>query len=272
MISQIRSKLKERSIGHLPSLCFVAALMIPTLVLMAFSASALAQGLTVDEIIKRNIAARGGASKWANLRTVKLTGTYVNFSDPTPFTIWRQRPDLYRFDTNRVEMEVIHAYDGEKAWWVNPLLGPPNDKPGPIPAKNNFDKVTLRERFFEPIFWYHNKKGIQVELAGKEDVDGVDSYKLEVTLPDSSVEFWYIDSQTFLENKMTGDTYDFGRKCELEVFFSDYRDVDGVKMPFLVESEYFIRYRSMEIDRIEINAAFDPAVFTMPDSTTWKIN
>lgn len=229
-----------------------------------------AQMLTVDEIIQKNIAARGGAEKWAKVKTFTMEGIYVSFSDPEPFKIWRQRPALYRFDSKRIGQIVIHGYDGEKVWWINPLMGPPHDKPQPIPSEGNLDKVTLRERFFEPVLWNYREKSHRVELEGKEELDGKDSYKLKVTLADSTVEFWYIDTELFLENGMTGVTYDFGLKNDLEMFFGNYADVQGLKFPFLIESEYGQRYRSYEIGKIEINTEIAPSVFMMPDSATWK--
>ncbi|MCG8608482.1 hypothetical protein MJD09_26275 [bacterium] len=224
----------------------------------------------LDEVIEKNIAASGGIKTWEEVTSIKMEGIYVNFSDPTPFVIWRQRPDLYRFDSNRIKQNIITAYDGEQAWWVNPLFGPTNAKPVPIPSQNNLDKVTLRERFFEPVFWNYAKKGHKVELAGRENFDDRDCYKLVVTLADSSVEAWFIDAESFLIAGMTGDTYDSGFKVGGETFFSDYRDVEGVKMPFLIESEYGQRYRSMEIQNIQINNGFDSTIFARPDSTTWK--
>jgi outer membrane lipoprotein-sorting protein len=219
--------------------------------------------LTVDDIIQKNIEARGGAENWAKVENFTMEGIYVSFSEPAPFKIWRQRPDLYRFDSTRIKQVVIHAYDGQKAWWINPLMGPPHDKPQFIPSENNLDKVTLRERLFEPVFWNYQEKSHQVELAGKEIFDDKDCYKLKVTLADATIEFWYIDAESFLEIGMTGDTYDFGIKNSLETFFSNYQDVEGLKFPFLIESEYGQRYRTMEIEHIEINTEIDPSVFVM---------
>ena len=222
------------------------------------------QTLTVDEIIKKNIEARGGAEKWARMKNLTMEGIYVSFSDPEPFKIWRQRPDLYRFDSKRIGQIVIHGYDGQKAWWINPLMGPPHDKPQPIPSENNLNKVTLRERFFEPVFWNYRDKNHRIELEGKEALDGKDSYKFKVTLADGPVEFWYIDTESFLVNGMTGETYDFGLLNQLEMFFSNYKNVDGLKFPFLIESEYGQRYRSYEIEKIKINTDMAPSVFMMP--------
>jgi len=231
-----------------------------------------AQNILVNEIINKNIKARGGKINWEKVKTIKISGTYVNFSNPEDFVIYRQRPNLYRFETKRINRFTIHAFDGEKAWWVNPLMGRQFAKPSFIPDKNNLSKVTLRERFFEPVFWNYKEKGNKVEFAGKENLDGEDVFKLKVTLKDKTTEFWYISAKTFLEVSMTGTTYDFGVPKNWEVFFSNFRKTGNVIMPYLIESEYGIRYRSFEIKKIEINKGIEKSIFIKPDSATWKNN
>ncbi len=259
MISQNKSK---KSI--------IKSALLLSLLVFCFYQCNTTKTLTVDDIIQNNIKARGGAKKWAKVENITMEGIYVSFSEPEPFKIWRQRPDLYRFDSKRINKFVVHVYDGQNAWWINPLMGPRFEKPQVIPSQNNLDKVTLRERFFEPVFWNYTNKSHQVELEGKEIFDDKDCYKLKVTLADSTIEFWYIDAESFLEVGMTGDTYDFGIKASMETFFGNYEDVDSLKFPFLIESEYGTRYRSMEIEHIEVNTEIEPSVFIMPDSIEEK--
>jgi hypothetical protein len=255
MISQNKSRKGSTS----------SILAVGLLVFLASQCTATKE-LTVDGIIQKNIEARGGAANWAKVITLTMDGIYVSFSVPAPFKVWRRRPDLYRFDSTRINQFVVHAYDGQKAWWINPLMGPPHDKPQIIPAEDNLDKVTLRERLFDPVFWNYAEKSHTVELEGKVIFDDKDCYKLKVTLADSSVEYWYLDAESFLDVGMTGDTYDFGIKVSLEAFFSDYQDVDGLKFPFLIETEYGTRYRSTEIENIQINTDIESSIFVMPDS------
>lgn len=215
----------------------------------------------LHEVIQKNIKARGGAANWQAVQTMKITGTYRAFSEPAPFTIWRKRPDKYRFDHAMLDRQVTTCYDGERAWWVNPLMGDEHASARVIPAENNHDKVTLREKIFEPVFW---RADAQVELLGMGDVDGEPAYRLKVILPDSSEETWYIDAGSFLETKMEGDTYDFGRRVSMESYFSDYRETGGIKLPFRIEQEFGIRYRYYTIDTVEVNLAVDDAVFALP--------
>ncbi len=158
---------------------------------IGLNAGVMAQNLTADELIAKNIEARGGQTAWDQIQSMKITGTYTNFSDPEKFTILRQRPDLYRFDCKRLHQHTIHAYDGKQAWWVNPIMGPDFAKPCYIPTGHNLEKVTLRERFIEPVFWGYKAKGHQVEMIGKEDLDGDEVYHLKVMLKDGSEENWF---------------------------------------------------------------------------------
>jgi len=229
-----------------------------------------AQELTADQLIAKNIEAAGGSTAWAGVKAIKMTGTYTNFSDPENFTLYRQRPDLYRFDCKRINAHTVHAYDGETAWWVNPIMGPEYAKPCPIPIEGNLDKVTHRERFFEPVFWNYQRKGNSVEMLGKTQLDGEAVYQLKITLKDSTVENWFFSAESFLAVSMTGMTYDFGTPNSVETFFTDYREVKGVKLPYLIESEYGIRYRVYEIDEIAINPALEPDLFQRPSAEAWK--
>lgn len=232
-------------------------------------AGAMAQSLTADQLIARNIEASGGKT-WDNVRTMKMTGTYTNFSDPESFVLLRARPDLYRFDCKRINMYTVHAYDGKAAWWINPIMGPEFANPSSIPTEDNLDKVTHRERFFDPVYWDYSAKGNGVEMMGRTNLDGETVYQLKVTLKDSSVENWFFSAETFLAVSMTGMTYDFGTPNAVETFFSDYREVDGVTLPFLIESEYGIRYRVYEIDTILINPKLNMDIFKLPEPGQWE--
>lgn len=236
------------------------------IILAVFAGHAFTQSLTVDEVIQKNIEARGGAEKWAKVQSMKMTGIYRSFSEESPFTIWRKRPDSYRFDQQLLTYKGTICYDGQTAWWIFPRAGSEFDKPTVTPPPH--DKFILREKRFEPVFWDYQQKGHKVELIGKEDLEGEEHYKLKVSLADTTEETWYLHAENFLETKMEGPMYDFDfrRYMPMEAFFSDYREVDGVKLPFLIEQEFSIRYRIIKIQNVEINTTIDDAVFTMPAS------
>lgn len=223
-----------------------------------------AQNLTVDDIINKNIKARGGAAAWKKVNSIKTSGIYESFSKQENFVMYRMRPDLYKFETIILNKPAVHAFDGKDAWFVDPIMDDKFAKPCVIPTDGNLAKVTLRERYFEPVFWDYKTKGNKVELLGKADVDGEEAYKIKVTLQNGEEENWFISTKTFLEIHMTGTTYDFGDPNRLKMFFSDYRKVGSILIPYLTELEYGIRNCVYEIKTAEINKGVDKKVFVMP--------
>ncbi|MCA9740072.1 MAG: hypothetical protein H6695_14090 [Deferribacteres bacterium] len=230
------------------------------------AAPAVAQELTLDEVIQKNIDARGGAENWAKVQNMKITGKYRSFSETSPFTVWRKRPDLYRFDLSMLVWDGTICYNGEQYWWIFPRAGEQFSEPSITPEPHSH--FTLREKRFEPVFWNYKEKGNTVELLGQADVDGDPHYKLRVFFPDSTEEFWYLNAETFLETKQEGPMHDFDYQqyMPMEAFYSDYREVNGIVLPFLIEQEYAIRYRIIKVENVEINTDLPDDLFVMPKS------
>ena len=235
---------------------------IPFISACLMLAVAFLQANTLEEILRKNQEAHGGLEKWQAVESVKMSGVYSSFSDPGPFTIWRKRDNLYRFDHQLIGQSLTTCFDGEKVWWINPLYGKTDAVPIPEPD----DWVTEREKLFDNVLWNHEAIGASAELVGRQDLDGQEVFDVKVVLADSTEEHWFIDAETYLFVRMRGATYDFGRRGDLEMFFDDYRDVDGIKMPFLIEQEFMDRHRLFEVEEIALNIDIDNEVFKMPIS------
>ena len=235
--------------------------LLPVMLLGA-SLISVAQANDLSEIIKKNMEAHGGADKWQAVTSIKMSGIYSSFSDPGPFTIWRKRGNLYRFDHQLIGQKLTTCFDGEKVWWINPLYGKTEAVPIPEPD----DWVTQREKHFDNVLWNYEEVGATAELLGRVDLDGQEVFDIKVMLADSTEEHWFIDVESYLAVRMRGATYDFGRRGELEMFFDDYRDVNGIMMPFLIEQEFMDRHRLFEVEEIAINVDIENSVFSMPVS------
>jgi hypothetical protein len=82
-----------------------------------------------------------------------------------------------------------------------------------------------------------------------------------VTGKDQKVQQWYLDPQTGLEAKVVSDS----PMGPAEQQLSDYRDVEGMKIPFLIRS--FVggaEQAKIQVEKVEINARFDDGIFRMP--------
>lgn len=216
--------------------------------------------ITAEQLAAKHLKAIGG-DKWSEVKTLKITGDYESFSDSHPFTIYRKRPDLYRFEHRMIRFDVIACYDGEQAWWINHMM-PGGEKAQPIFKPQN--NITVRESVFDNALFGYKEKGHTLKYLGMEEMEGDKHHKLEVALKDGPTEIWWIHSKTFLRTFMETDGYEYGRKAPMEVFFGDYRKVNGVMMPFFIEQEWHTRHRVFNINKIEANVAIDEKIFAMP--------
>ena len=168
----------------------------------------------------------------------------------------------------RMEMDfqgksIIQAFDGTTAWSVNPLMGSPD------PQKSN-DEETQDARdnadFIDGSLVDYKAKGNTVELMGKEDIEGTSTYKLKVTKKGGSIEYEYLDAQTFLPVRSTGKRKQMGQEFEYEASPSNYKPVNGVMFPFsLSQKMNGTAMFELTVEQIEANATMDDAIFQMPE-------
>ena len=215
--------------------------------------------ITADELLRRHATARGGAERWKGVTSLEITGTQTTFSTPHPFTLLRRRPNLYRLEQTVLRQQVVDVYDGDKAWSINGLLG----YTWPLPAPPPFSDAIRREADFDTPLLSPQPAAGRVELAGLADFEGRQAYKLKVTRPGGG-ETWYVDPKTWLEVARISKTVDFFEEMEKRSYFSDFRVVGGLVIPHHIDMEYGTRSESLQIEKVAVNGAVDPARFKMP--------
>jgi len=222
-----------------------------------------AEAGSVDEIVAKYVAARGGAERWRAVQSVDLAGTYRSFSEDHPFTLRRKRPGRYRFETETMRSPVTVAHNGITAWWIFPPYGVKDAAKAPEPDS----LLIAREAEIEPVLLDYKAKGHQVELAGKGDVNGQETVALKVTLANGRVETWHLDPKTWLEVAVDSQTTDYtqsGQEMQQRAYFSDFRTVNGLVIPHRIEKEYGARATLMVIEKIRIDAPLEDALFATP--------
>jgi outer membrane lipoprotein-sorting protein len=78
----------------------------------------------VEEVIDKNITARGGLEKINALTSMRLTGQItMPQGDKAPIVVYQKRPHFVRLEFRYKGMTRIDAYDGQTAWMINPFKG-----------------------------------------------------------------------------------------------------------------------------------------------------
>ncbi|HSN86323.1 MAG TPA: hypothetical protein VL025_06165, partial [Thermoanaerobaculia bacterium] len=225
--------------------------------------SAKVEAGSVDEIVAKYVAARGGAERWRAVQSMDLAGTYRSFSEDRPFTLRRKRPGRYRFETETMRSPVTLAHNGVTAWWIFPPYGINEAAKAPDPDA----LLIARDAEIEPVLLDFKAKGHKVELAGKGDVNGQETVVLKVTLASGGVEAWHLDPRTGLEVAVDSKTVDHSQlpgEMQQRAYFSDFRTVNGLVIPHRIEKEYGARATLMVIEKIRIDAPLDDALFALP--------
>lgn len=235
----------------------VRTVLFGCLAVLASASSSLAQ--TADEIIARNLQAKGGVEKWKTIASVKMTGTLSAQGQDVPMTVYTKRPNLLRQDITTPAGKVVQAFDGTTAWVIPPGAEVAREVSGPQAdaARNNSD-------FDGPLLDYA-AKGHRVELVGREKVGSAEVYHLKLTRKDGGVEHYYIDVTSNLEVKRTAEMNAGGGTRTLESELSNYKAVEGVMVPHMMsQSVNGSPVMQVKFSTIQFNVPMDDELFRMP--------
>ena len=230
--------------------------------LFAFPLALLAQ--TADDVINAYLKARGGLAKIKAVQTERVTGT-ITFAPGVegPFFVERKRPLKMHMEITVNGQSLIRVYDGKSSGWVyNPFVPNPS-----VTAMVAGDLAGIAdEADFEGPFVDYKAKGNQIEYAGKEQIDGKIVHKLKLTARQGDVSYFFFDASTGLIMKWQGTRKVGDKELPWETYFRDFREVDGLKYPFLVESAAVDSDQTQKITatKIETNIPLNDAQFAKP--------
>jgi outer membrane lipoprotein-sorting protein len=231
------------------------------LILLTAILSLIAVAQTADEVIAKSVSARGGMDKLKAVQSQRLTGQIAFGSEAQgTLTVEMKRPGKVREELTINGETLIRTSDGKAGWVINPFAG--KNEAVPLGA-DEMGNMAQKADFDRPIVDY-KAKGNQVEQMGKEKVEGKDAYKLKVTLKDGQVRYDYLDCDSYLEVKWEGKLTVQGKEFEAESYYRDYKPVQGVMYPFLIDSNSGDTKQTITFDKIEINPALDDARFGKP--------
>src|SRR5216684_3923952 len=231
-----------------------------------------ARALTADEVVARNIEARGGAAKLAAVRSLRLTGTAsFTFGDNKIDAEWaalQKRPGMVRTEISLQGLTAVDAFDGRDGWEVQPFSGRRDAH------RTSADEAKDLQRNAEiggPLA-AAAEKGHRIEYLGTDDLDGTPAHKLRVTRKDGDVQYVFLDPDYFLEIRIVTETKVRGVERITETDLGGYEQVAGVWFPFSVESGEKGKPRNfrLTIQRAEPNVEADEALFRFPTGPVGK--
>lgn len=261
--------------------------------------------LSAAAIVDQNVAARGGLQAWRNVQTLTMSGTMGAGGNqratlnpatteqssrkgqqavlPTrrveevrlPITIYLERTRKMRVELVFKGDTAVQVFDGTKGWKLRPYL----NRRVVEPFTDAELKTSMSQTDLDGPLVDYAAKGSKVEVAGMEKVEGRDNYKVKVTFKNGESKNLWIDAQTFLETKIEGTPRRLdGTYHPVEVYYRDYRNVSGLKIPYTIETRVLpvaktmlklpdtpVPPEKMIFDQIAVNPKLDASLFTKPE-------
>ena len=219
---------------------------------------------TVDELVSKNIEAKGGADALHALQSLRLSGKLlVNEGQiELAYLQTKERPGELRTEATLQGMTQVEAYDGNEGWKISPFQGRKD------PEKMSADdlKPLMEDAEIDGPLVDWKAKGSTVDYLGTEEVDGTLAHKLKVVRKNGDVSFVYLDPDHFLEIRVLTGRVKHGAYEEVETDLGDYEKTAGVFVPTSIESgrKGDPDKQKIIIDKVEANVPVDDAIFHFP--------
>ena len=230
--------------------------------LVLAASTARAQAPSVDEIVAKNLAARGGLDKLRSVQTMKMTGTINVQGMDMPLTVMTKRPNLLFQEMTMQGQRMVSAFDGAKVWAINPMLGPGARELTGAQA----DMIRDQASFDGPLVSYKDH-GDTLEMAGSADLGGAKAWKLKLTRKlGGRTMFIYVDADTGLEKQWSATVEQGGMTIDVDTVMQDYQPTpEGIlvarSMRTLVGGQ---QQGLLKVLTVEYNVPIEDAAFQMP--------
>ncbi len=221
---------------------------------------------TLDEIVAKNLEARGGLAKLKAIQTARMSGTMtMGQGMEAGLRIEFRRPRMLRTEYVIQGMTGIQAFDGKSGWQVMPFMG--KKDPEPMSADDLKESEEQSDIEGELVDW--KEKGHKVELLGKDKVEGTDAWKLRVTLKNGTVKTEWLDADSFLQIREESKRKIQGNEVEVVTSIGDYKEVGGLMVPHSFETKVTGGTgggQKVTLKSVEFNVPVDASRFRMPET------
>lgn len=219
-----------------------------------------AQVELVDQILERYTEAVGGRAAIDSVTSYKAEGRFFSsvLREPGQFKIWGKDPHktLSVIEFPRIGT-LKKGFDGENRWVQTPA-GTFSDESPTQMAELEQDAEVYRAGKIRSLYE-------SVSLEGNARLNGRDMYILQGKPAKGPTEKLFFDKENGLlrrwdmvrRNPQRGNIF-------VKVHLEDYREVDGVKVPFKVRFAFESFELTLNVDELEHNVPVDDALFAKP--------
>ena len=215
--------------------------------------------LPADKTLAKYVAALGGAQRVAAMTSFAATGTYMGFDtsdQEVPLEVFAKAPDQRTMIAHAGAGDLIWVYGGRRAWRYQP------DTPVPLIELTGWSLSGSRidTLVFFPAALPQAFAEWQVGFA---DIDGRPVDVVRGLNPGQSPVNFHFDESGLLV-RLVRWTETAAGPVPVQIDYSDYRDVSGVRMPFGWVTTWTNGQSTVTLKEIRPNVAIAEARFARP--------
>ncbi|HEY0745463.1 MAG TPA: hypothetical protein VGD63_02090 [Steroidobacteraceae bacterium] len=221
----------------------------------------------LDDLVAKNIQARGGVAALHAMHSLTLRGKLLVNDDQFElgFVQTVERPSNIRVEATIQGLTQVQAYNGTIGWQINPFQG---RKDPERMSTDDIKSLTETVADFDGSLVDWQKKGNKLEYLGTEDVDGTQAHKIKLTRQNGDIEYVYLDPDHYLEIRLLSQRTEHGVTVETETDLGDYEKIQGVFVPFSVESgrKGSSDRQKLIVNSAKVNSQTDNSLFNLPST------
>lgn len=212
---------------------------------------------TVEQILERYVQAVGGREAIEKVTSRVLKGSRVGADGVlVPEEVYSKAPNKLLVITSYPKQVFRTGYNGSQGWAKSNETARdlPAEMLGQLRREAEFYKETRLKDLYS-----------KLAVAGRAMVGEREAYVLEATPADGgSPEKLYFDVQTGLLVRKYSEAKTVLGQFPTQTDYEDYREVDGVKLPFTIRWSIPGRSWGRKITEVKQNVSLDDALFNMP--------
>ncbi len=209
----------------------------------------------VDEVLAKYLAAIGGAGAIdaVTSRVIKGTVAVVGVSRGGSFETYGQAPNKTLSVVEAHPLGTIKGgYNGRVGW---------SRSGSGLRILKNVDLASMQRAAV--LFGNIKLKSVftKVTLAGMSKIGYRDVYVLDLQPAVGAVERYYLDAQTYLPVRNNTVLTIGSNSAPVEIYFDDWREVDGIKYPFMMSMRFPTMTMTYTVNEIKHNVQIDARMF-----------
>jgi photosynthetic reaction center cytochrome c subunit len=211
----------------------------------------------VEAILNQYVQALGGRDVLERVTTRVMKGTLIAQGGmKAPLEVYEKAPNktltIFRAPHGTNQM----GFDGAIGWTKTPEQGLREE------AGQQLDFIKSEAEFYKELKL--KERYSKLTLLGLAQLDNREAYVIEAAPPRGQPEKLYFDRQTGLLVRLDLVPNLGQEKMQAQMYFEDYRAVDGVKLPFAIRRARPGFTWTYQYDEIKLNAPLDDSRFNKP--------